>query len=81
MKMNSMTMRVAFNLTLVFGAFLLLCDIATSQNDQVKGVINGRNGSTMTVTDSRFGNVTVSPHGLPRRYWNQKESFARSTSP
>ncbi len=59
MKMNSMTARSVFNMILVFGAFLLLCDTAASQNDQVKGVINGRNGPTMTVQTQGSGNVTV----------------------
>ena len=36
-----------------------MCSIATAQNDQVKGVINGRNGSTMTVQTQGSGNVTV----------------------
>jgi hypothetical protein len=44
---------------LVFAAFLLLCSTAAAQNDKVKGVINGRNGATMTVQTQDSGNVTV----------------------
>jgi OOP family OmpA-OmpF porin len=59
MKMKNETVKSAFNLILVFGAFLLLCSIAVAQSDQVKGVINGRNGSMMTVATQGSGNVTV----------------------
>ena len=59
MKMKSITVRAAFNPVLAFGAFLLLCGIATAQNDQIKGVIDGRNGATMTVKTQDSGNVTV----------------------
>jgi outer membrane protein OmpA-like peptidoglycan-associated protein len=59
MKIRSITLRAAFNLILPLGAFLLLCGIATAQDTQVKGVINGRNGSTMTVQTQDSGNVTV----------------------
>jgi outer membrane protein OmpA-like peptidoglycan-associated protein len=51
--------RLAFILTLSFGALVSLSGVATAQNDQVKGVINGRNGSTMTVQTQGSGNVTV----------------------
>ena len=57
--MKSITVRAAFNPVLAFGAFLLLCGIATAQNDQIKGVIDGRNGATMTVKTQDSGNVTV----------------------
>ena len=57
--MKSMIVRAAFYLIHALGAFLFLCSIVNAQNDQVKGVINGRNGSTMTVQTQGSGNVTV----------------------
>jgi OmpA-OmpF porin, OOP family len=42
---------------LTFAAFCLLCGIATAQTMQ--GVINGRNGSTMTLKAQGSGNVVV----------------------
>jgi OOP family OmpA-OmpF porin len=37
----------------------LFCEIALAQSQQVKGVINGRNGATMMVQSQEGGNVTV----------------------
>jgi OmpA-OmpF porin, OOP family len=47
--MNSKTLRTPLRVSLVLAAFLLVCGIAIAQNDQVKGVINGRSGATMSV--------------------------------
>ena len=47
--MNSKTLRTRLRVSLVLAAFLLVCGIAIAQNDQVKGVINGRSGATMSV--------------------------------
>ena len=44
---------------LAFAAFLMLCGVAAAQSDQVKGVINGRSGATMTVQTQNTENVTV----------------------
>lgn len=57
MKSNTLRTRVGVVLALV--AFLLLCGIAAAQNEKVKGVINGRSGTTMTVQTQNSGNVTV----------------------
>jgi outer membrane protein OmpA-like peptidoglycan-associated protein len=47
--MNSKQLRTPLRVSLVLAAFLLVCGIAIAQNDQVKGVINGRSGATMSV--------------------------------
>jgi OmpA-OmpF porin, OOP family len=57
--MNSTRGKSAFRAILPFVAFLLLCGIATAQNDQVKGVINGRSGATMSVQTQGGESVTV----------------------
>jgi OmpA-OmpF porin, OOP family len=57
--MNSTRGISAFRAILSFAAFLLVCGIATAQNDQVKGVINGRSGATMSVQTQGDENVTV----------------------
>jgi hypothetical protein len=44
---------------LAFAACLLIHGTASAQNDQVKGVINERSGTTMTVQSQESGNVTV----------------------
>jgi hypothetical protein len=44
---------------LAFAASFLPYGTAFAQNDQVKGVINERNGATMTVQWQKGGNVTV----------------------
>ena len=43
----------------VLAAFLLVCGIAIAQNDQVKGVINGRSGATMSVLSQGGESITV----------------------
>ena len=57
--MKNDRVRAAVCVGLVFAAFLVLCSTATAQNDKVKGVINGRNGATMTVQTQDSGNLTV----------------------
>ena len=57
--MNNAKLRTPLRVILSFSASLLLCGTASPQNDQVKGVINGRNGATMTVQSQEGGNVTV----------------------
>lgn len=57
--MNSKDMIAPFRVFLAAAVFLLLCGIATAQNDQVKGVINGRSGATMSVQTQGGENVTV----------------------
>ncbi len=57
--MKNKTMRISVGAVLVFTAFLLGCSTAAAQNSNVKGVINGRNGATMTVQTQDSGNVTV----------------------
>src|SRR5271165_5418978 len=57
--MNSKRAGVSVRLSLGIAAFLLVCGIASAQNDQVKGVINGRSGATMIVQSQESGNVTV----------------------
>ena len=57
--MESNKMRTSIIVVLAFEAFLLLCCIAVAQSNQVKGVINGRSGATMTVQTQNSGNVTV----------------------
>ena len=47
--MNSKELRTPFRVSLVLATFLLVCGVAVAQNDQVKGVINGRSGATMSV--------------------------------
>jgi outer membrane protein OmpA-like peptidoglycan-associated protein len=59
MDMKNDRVRAAVCVGLVFAAFLVLCSTATAQNDKVKGVINGRNGATMTVQTQDSGNLTV----------------------
>ena len=57
--MNSKDMIAPFRVFLATAVFLLLCGIATAQNDQVKGVINGRSGATMSVQTQGGENATV----------------------
>ncbi len=57
MKMKQ-ALRITFVVLLSFAALGLFCGVAAAQEVQVKGVINGRSGATMTVqTDT--GNVVV----------------------
>jgi OOP family OmpA-OmpF porin len=57
MKLNKL--RFAFRLSLVAVALLLVCGMAAAQNDQVKGVINGRSGATMSVLSQGGESITV----------------------
>jgi outer membrane protein OmpA-like peptidoglycan-associated protein len=57
MKMNQL--KIAFRLSLVTAAFLVVCSVAVAQNDQVKGVINGRSGNTMSVLSQGGESITV----------------------
>ena len=57
--MKSNKVRTAASPMLTFAAILLLCGIAAAQSDQVKGVINGRSGATMTVQTQNTENITV----------------------
>ena len=57
MKLNKM--RIALRLGLVAAAFLVVCGMAMAQNDQVKGVINGRSGATMSVLTQGGESITV----------------------
>jgi len=57
--MKSYEVRTIGRPVLAFTALLLLCGIAAAQSDQVKGVINGRSGATMTVQTQNSENVTV----------------------
>jgi outer membrane protein OmpA-like peptidoglycan-associated protein len=45
--------------TAPLAALLLLCGTAVAQSNQIQGVINGRNGATMTVQTQDMGNVVV----------------------
>lgn len=51
--------RIALKVALACVAPLLGCGIAAAQSTQVKGVIDGRSGGTMTVQTQGSGNVTV----------------------
>ncbi len=57
--MNSKKLRTPLRVSLVLAAFLLVCGIAIAQNDQVKGVINGRSGATMSVLSQGGESITV----------------------
>jgi outer membrane protein OmpA-like peptidoglycan-associated protein len=45
--------------SLILASFLMVCGIAIAQNDQVKGVINGRSGATMSVLSQGGESITV----------------------
>lgn len=57
MKLNKLS--IAFSLSPVAVALLLVCSMAMAQNDQVKGVINGRSGATMSVLSQGGESITV----------------------
>jgi outer membrane protein OmpA-like peptidoglycan-associated protein len=57
--MNSKQLRTPLRVSLVLAAFLLVCGIGVAQNDQVKGVINGRSGATMSVLSRGGESITV----------------------
>jgi len=46
-------------LTLALAALLFLCGVVAAQSSQIKGVINGRSGASMTVLSQESGTVTV----------------------
>jgi outer membrane protein OmpA-like peptidoglycan-associated protein len=57
--MNSKQLRTSMRASLILASFLLVCGIAIAQNDQVKGVINGRSGATMSVLSQGGESITV----------------------
>jgi outer membrane protein OmpA-like peptidoglycan-associated protein len=57
--MNSKQLSTPLRVSLVLAAFLLACSISAAQNDQVKGVINGRSGATMSVLSQGGESITV----------------------
>jgi OmpA-OmpF porin, OOP family len=57
--MKNTNLRNPFRVLLALTSVLLLCGIATAQNDQVKGVINGRSGATMSVLSQGGETITV----------------------
>jgi OOP family OmpA-OmpF porin len=57
--MNGKKLRTPLRVSLVLAAFLSVCGIAIAQNDQVKGVINGRSGATMSVLSQGGESITV----------------------
>lgn len=57
--MNSKRAGVSVRLSLVIAVFLVVCGMAAAQNDQVKGVINGRSGATMSVLTQGGETITV----------------------
>src|SRR5271154_7538366 len=59
MNMESNNARKTVCAVLTATAFLLLAGLAAAQNNQEKGVINGRSGATMTIQTQDSGNVTV----------------------
>jgi OOP family OmpA-OmpF porin len=58
MKRNSQS-TIVLRVILGFAATLFLCGAAAAQSTQVKGVINGRSGATMTVQSQNSETVTV----------------------
>jgi OOP family OmpA-OmpF porin len=57
--MNNKKLRTPMRASLILASFLLVCGIAIAQNDQVKGVINGRSGATMSVLSQGGESITV----------------------
>ncbi len=53
------TAKIACNVTLSFAAVLVLGSVAGAQNVEIRGVINGRTGATITVQTQESGNVVV----------------------
>jgi outer membrane protein OmpA-like peptidoglycan-associated protein len=51
--------RTTFLTTASLAVILLLGGVASAQSSQINGVINGRNGATMTVQTQDMGNVVV----------------------
>jgi OmpA-OmpF porin, OOP family len=73
--MNSTKVKTPFRVSLAVAVVLLLCGIATAQSNQVKGVINGRSGATMTVLTQGGETVTVVP--MPATQVNEPEGVFR----
>ena len=73
--MNSTKVKTPFRVGLAVAAVLLLCGIATAQSNQVKGVINGRSGATMTVLTQ--GGETVTVVLTPATQVNEPEGLFR----
>jgi outer membrane protein OmpA-like peptidoglycan-associated protein len=73
--MNSTKVKTPFRVGLAVAAVLLLCGIATAQSNQVKGVINGRSGATMTVLTQ--GGETVTVVLTPTTQVNEPEGLFR----
>jgi OOP family OmpA-OmpF porin len=57
--MRTKKVRRVLSVVQVLAACLLISGVAAAQNNEEKGVINGRNGATMTVQTQDSGNVTV----------------------
>jgi len=57
--MKSNGLKSVLAVILAVAAVPMLCGLAAAQDDQVKGVINGRSGDTMTVHTQDSRNVTV----------------------
>jgi outer membrane protein OmpA-like peptidoglycan-associated protein len=57
--MRSNKARRILSLFQAFAAFLLVCGVTAAQNNEEKGVINGRSGATVTLQTQDSGNVTV----------------------
>lgn len=57
--MKSKKVRSVVGLILSTAGCLLICSVAAAQNNQERGVINGRSGATMTIQTQDSGNVTV----------------------
>jgi outer membrane protein OmpA-like peptidoglycan-associated protein len=51
--------RITFVTTAFLATLVVLCGTLVAQSNQIQGVINGRNGSTMTVQTQDMGNVVV----------------------
>lgn len=59
MKTRSNKVKTILGVIQALAVFLLVVAVAAAQNNEEKGVINGRNGATMTVQTQDSGNVTV----------------------
>src|SRR5580704_14120169 len=59
MKTRSNKVKTILGVIQALAVFLLAVAVAAEQNNEEKGVINGRNGATMTVQTQDSGNVTV----------------------
>ncbi|HKM66496.1 MAG TPA: OmpA family protein [Candidatus Acidoferrum sp.] len=57
--MSNLKVRLPIRLIFVFAAFLLVAGIVTAQTTQVKGLITGRSGATMTVKTEDSETVVV----------------------